>query len=124
MKSTMVFDSNLDFRNIIRLLSDIGTKSQWFSTISESKLIKRYSRNVAIYYYIIKMPFILMQDREFVEKQVIFRYEDSVYIYASSIKDSFWPKRSHLTRGLSTFIGTKIKKENGKIISQAVSRWI
>lgn len=122
MKSTMFFDESLSFRNIIRLLSDIGTKSEWFSTIGESKLIKRYSRNVATYYYVIKMPFVLMQDREFVEKQVIFRHGDSVYIYASSIKDTFWPKRSNLTRGFSTIVGTKITKVDGKIISHAVSQ--
>ena len=77
-----------------------------------------------MFYYVVKAPVFMMQDRDFVEKRIIYSYgnNDTVYMYSTSIDDSYYPAANGRTRGNTLIAETMIKKEGRKIIVRNYSQ--
>ena len=122
LKAKLKIEGGNKIGTLVEILCDCSTRQEWDSTIHESKLIKRYSKNLVTRLFVVKIPVLLMQNREFVEKMIVFRWKDAMYLYATSIDDSFSPIRSDMTRGKTLLWGTKITREGDSIIVQTVAQ--
>lgn len=69
-----------------------------------------------------KIPVIFVQDREFIEKKVVFRRGNAVYIYGTSVKESLYPVASDITRGVSLMTCSRISKMNDMLIYETATQ--
>ena len=122
IKGDIILDAKYKLSKVVETMCDTESRKEWDSTVNCCKLLKKYSPNVMTYYYIVNIPVFMMQNREFVEKRVVFRWKDAVYTYTTSIDDSFYPLSSSLTRGKTIFSGTKVVREGGKIVVRIVTQ--
>lgn len=82
--------------------------------ISEGKINKYYPGNVVTYSYVIAQQG--APSLEFNEKAAVFRYENSVYLYSSSVNESLAPERAKYKRGKTYFSGMKVGRIGGETI--------
>ena len=122
VKAIMTIDGRYKISSVIDILCDIDNRCQWDTSVNVSKIIKKYNKNVLTYYYILNIPVFMMQDREFVEKRVIFGWDDGIYIYNTSIDDSFYPHSGSFTRGTTVFSGSHVKREGKNIVITTASQ--
>jgi len=122
MKGRFEISDKYGVNNLLAVLNDPNTRTQWDTALDESKLIKRYSTNVLTKAYVVKIPMVFMNNRDFVEKQIIFKYGNVFYVYGSSINDKFCPLRSGVTRGNAMLVASKITHVGNKIVVETVSQ--
>ena len=122
VKAIMTVDGRYKISNVVDTLCDIDNRCQWDTSVNVSKVIKKYNRNLLTYYYILKIPVPFMSDREFLEKRVVFCWEEGVYIYNTSVADSFYPSSDDLIRGSTVFSGSHVKREGKNIVIRTVSQ--
>ena len=109
-------------KDVIELFAKVDGRDEWDSNMSECEVLKEYNDNVLLKRYIMIIPIPFMQNREFVEKQVIFSSYDSVYVYSTSVNDTLEPLRSGVTRAKSIICGSRISKVGNSIVINIVSQ--
>lgn len=73
-----------------------------------------------IYSYLFKNPQLFQDQREFVEKQIVFRFTDTVYIYISSLNDSSISTSTSAVRGDTILSFFRFKEnQDGILITHA-----
>ncbi len=82
IKTTMFFDSRYKPDDLAELMYDIKTRINWDKTAIYDELT-RISQNISTYYVVYK-GILLVKDRDFVEKRMLFKYDDKIYAYFSS----------------------------------------
>ena len=120
LKYTYILDDSYPIELLIEVLNDIEVRSKWEEQILEAELIHRYSDNFYTYRMLFHMP--IIENRDFVEKMIIFQMDDTYYMYSSSIPDIYYPKRPKCTRGYNIFSVTRIRKVKDKIIVNSASQ--
>ncbi len=119
----MIFDGRYGMPDIVDSVSRPEGRAQWDPALEDSQLIKEYSKNLVVFRYVVKIPVFMMNNREFVEKKLIFRLDDCVYTYSTSVDDSFYPQTSGgLTRGSTIFSGSRIKREGQNIVIRSATQ--
>ena len=98
----------------MEVLRDVDNRTKWDNNLREAKVIREFSDCFIIFRNVAPMP--IIQDRDFVEKMLIFQHNGAYYIYYSSIPDKFFPPQSGYTRGYTMYAVNRIKKEGNKII--------
>lgn len=97
--------------DIVNVLINVEERASWDSTVREYLLDKRYDKSLLLKRYEIIVPMPLMNNREFVEKQLAFYSDGRFYVYSSSVDDSLEPEKWDLTRARTYVCGSRIERE-------------
>ena len=101
---------------VVDAICNYEKRPEWDSHIVKGKLLNQYSRNVSIYTYVMKNKKMFEDDREFIERQVVFTDGDAVYIYITSANDSFAPVNPNCVRAKTVVSVWKIQREGDEIL--------
>ena len=122
VKAILTLDGKYNLLDVVEAQCDVETRTNWDPTLRVSKIVKKYNKNLLTYYYEIYIPVPFMNNREFVEKRLVFRWKDMVYIYNSSIDDSLYPHSGDLTRGTTVFSGSRIRRKGPNIVIETATQ--
>jgi len=118
VKMTVTLDEKFDCEDIIRTLFDKEYRKRWDTTLTTYDEIFNPNPSTAVVYSINKAPSPL-QNRDFIEKRILFRHNDIYYCYWSATPNEIHPivPEDKMVRGSTVFGGQYVKKlENGKIM--------
>ena len=96
------------------MLQDIENRSKWDRSVLEGTVLHRYSNYFITFRTVVHVP--IIENRDFVEKMIVYKFQDDYYIYYSSIPDTYCPKRKGYTRGYTMYALNKITRLNDKIL--------
>eukprot|EP00826_Nyctotherus_ovalis_P049612 TRINITY_DN6011_c0_g1_i13.p1 TRINITY_DN6011_c0_g1~~TRINITY_DN6011_c0_g1_i13.p1 ORF type:complete len:291 (-),score=83.65 TRINITY_DN6011_c0_g1_i13:50-922(-) len=114
VKSVYTLDDDISVDKMVEVLRDVDSRTKWDNGQRETKSIRKFSDCFITFRNVAPMP--IIQNRDFVEKMIIFQHNGAYYIYYSSIPDKFCPKRSGYTRGYTMYAVNRIKREGNKTI--------
>eukprot|EP00826_Nyctotherus_ovalis_P005332 TRINITY_DN11202_c0_g1_i15.p2 TRINITY_DN11202_c0_g1~~TRINITY_DN11202_c0_g1_i15.p2 ORF type:complete len:171 (+),score=19.70 TRINITY_DN11202_c0_g1_i15:648-1160(+) len=114
IKSICTLDGSFPLQLVVEVLNDIERRPEWEKQFLEAEVLRRHSEAFFTYRILFLTPWI--ENRDFVEKVVIFQVDDAYYMYSSSIPDSYCPARPKCTRGYNVFSVTRIQRVGNKIV--------
>lgn len=121
VKVSYVFE-DVPLINVVDALCDIQIRAQWDSTITSCNVIRQIENNFQTFSYLMEIPELFQDQRDFVEKQIVFRVDDTVYMYASSISDTYAPPQASAVRGDTIFSCFKITQSKGLVLITSASQ--
>jgi len=122
MKGTLKIPDKYSIHEVLDVLMQPEGRQKWDQILYNSGLIKQISKNILVKYYTVKIPISIIQNRDFVVKQIVFRSGNYIYYYETSVDDSFYPPKSGITRGTEVFVADRIHIEKNEIILETVSQ--
>lgn len=114
VKGIYTLDGRVPLEMVVDVLCDINNREKWNSSMKDCHIIKIYSDNLTIFNYVVHMPYV--KNRDFVEKRIVFRCGESIYMYYSSVEDKIFPKREECVRGYTIFSVSKIRREQSGLV--------
>ena len=108
IKSMYTLGGNVPLKILVEAMCDIEKRPEWDKKVLSARVLNEYSKHLAVYHTVVYFPWI--QNRDFVEKRLVFEHGDTVYFYYSSIDDSFCPISKEFTRGYTIFSVNKMRK--------------
>lgn len=112
--SIYTLDEDITMDGMIKVLTDIDHRTDWDSGLIQAKILRRFSDCFIMFRTVVHMP--IIQNRDFIEKMIVFQYEGSYYIYYSSVPDSYYEKTSDETRGYTMYAVNRISKIGRRIV--------
>lgn len=122
VKATLHLGTEFTMKDVVKVLIDPEGRESWDSSLSESHTLRVFSTNLLTKTYTIRVPIPFVQPREYVEKQVVFTSNESVYIYITSVDDSVEPLKPGLTRARTIVSGTRVVREGKEVRMELVSQ--
>eukprot|EP01022_Parablepharisma_sp_SALTPOND_P008321 TRINITY_DN135646_c0_g1_i1.p4 TRINITY_DN135646_c0_g1~~TRINITY_DN135646_c0_g1_i1.p4 ORF type:complete len:267 (+),score=19.06 TRINITY_DN135646_c0_g1_i1:1984-2784(+) len=122
MKGDIRLSAKYGINNVVNTLAEPEGREKWDSSLIESHILKIYNKWLLLKRYIVKIPMIFMQNREFIEKQVVFRSREKVYMYSTSVDDSFEPIKPDLTRSRTFISANRVTKVEDRIKVESISQ--
>jgi len=122
IKASIQLGSEFEMKDVAEVLVNPEQRESWDSSLVESHTLRVFNKNLLTKKYVVKIPIPLFQDREYVEKQIVFSSDDNIFIYISSVDDLIEPLKTNLTRARTIISGTKLTQKDKNIQLQAISQ--
>eukprot|EP00826_Nyctotherus_ovalis_P015651 TRINITY_DN1446_c0_g1_i2.p1 TRINITY_DN1446_c0_g1~~TRINITY_DN1446_c0_g1_i2.p1 ORF type:complete len:196 (-),score=30.37 TRINITY_DN1446_c0_g1_i2:119-706(-) len=122
VKAEIDLGTKYKMADIVNVLINVEERASWDSSVREYLLDKRYDKSLLLKRYEIIVPMPLMNNREFVEKQLAFYSGGRFYVYSSSVDDSVEPQKWSLTRARTFVCGSRIEQEGKSVKITMVSQ--
>jgi len=119
-----IFDLGTKYKmeEIVSVLINAEQRTKWDNSVREYVMDKQYDNCLMLKRYEVIFPMPLMQNREFVEKQLAFNSKGKFYVYSSSVDNSLEPLKPTLTRATTFICGSRIVQDGDSIKITMISQ--